>query len=325
MRRSTFLSFKPMWPVILAAFLAAAPREGWGTDGNPVDALVFDAESRELSADSGQSDLEFAFAFTNTAPESIVIQAIRTSCGCTIVKAPSLPWGIAPGEKGEISVVLDLRGKRGTLTKSILVNTSVGAKPLVIRASLPDMRGESDDRLRNRQIANADRTAIFRGECASCHARPAEGKSGAALYVVACGICHDAPHRASMVPDLRRLTHPTSREHWLKWIASGKQGTLMPGFAASEGGPLNDEQVASLADYLSRTITERAADVSQVQLPPRGAFAAGTATSPVLPPAKSNTSRTSNLSSLVRLPPLPVVVPPTDPSTPAAQPRTDSP
>jgi hypothetical protein len=57
-----------------------------------------------------------------------------------------------------------------------------------------------------------------------------------------------------MVPDLHNLKDPTSEEFWRTWITSGKAGTLMPAFATSQGGPLNDMQIASLAVYLNGTI-----------------------------------------------------------------------
>ena len=57
-----------------------------------------------------------------------------------------------------------------------------------------------------------------------------------------------------MVPDLHNLKDPTSEEFWRTWITSGKAGTLMPAFATSQGGPLNDMQIASLAVYLNATI-----------------------------------------------------------------------
>ena len=36
-----------------------------------------------------------------------------------------------------------------------------------------------------------------------------------------------------------------------KWISEGKEGTLMPAFSAKHGGPLSDEQLASLLDYVT--------------------------------------------------------------------------
>jgi mono/diheme cytochrome c family protein len=226
-------------------------------------ALLFDETTKEMRGPAGATNFTFTFAFTNAAPGPVVIESVRTSCGCTVAKVPSLPWSIAPGAGGDFSVVLDARGKRGTVTKSVFVNSSIGVKPLTVRAVIEDATGNvassggMDDRLRNMQIALADRSAVFRGDCASCHAKPSEGKHGPALYVAACGICHDSHNRASMVPDLKNLGKVTDREHWVRWITFGRHGSLMPAFAQSEGGPLTDEQIDSLADYLNRAISQR--------------------------------------------------------------------
>lgn len=246
----------------VAMAMGLSPARGQGAAG-VATALLFDETTKEMKGPAGATNFTFTFAFTNSAPGPVVIDSVRTSCGCTVAKVPTLPWTVPPGGAGEFSVVLDARGKRGTVTKSVFVNSSIGVKPLTVRAVIDEAPGSTgggggmDDRLRNMQIALADRFAVFRGECASCHAKPSEGKHGPALYVAACGICHDSHNRASMVPDLKNLAHATDREHWIRWITFGRHGSLMPAFAQSEGGPLTDEQVDSLADYLTKTISQR--------------------------------------------------------------------
>jgi hypothetical protein len=56
-----------------------------------------------------------------------------------------------------------------------------------------------------------------------------------------------------MVPDLKNLPHATDAEHWRGWITYGRVGSLMPAFAKAEGGPLTDQQIASLVDFLVRS------------------------------------------------------------------------
>ena len=50
-----------------------------------------------------------------------------------------------------------------------------------------------------------------------------------------------------MVPDLHLMSQPTDYNYWKTNIANGKPGTLMPAFAASQGGPLTDAQIDDLA------------------------------------------------------------------------------
>jgi mono/diheme cytochrome c family protein len=249
--------------LVVAGLLAGGPAAPvvLAEAGGFADALVFDASTKEIQGKPGDTNFIFGFSFTNHATAPAVIESVRTSCGCTVARVPQLPWTIPPDGAGEFSVVLDARGKRGTITKSVFVSTSLGLKSLTVRGIVADSgsSGVGDDRLRNLQIALADRFAVFRGECASCHAKPAEGKTGPALYVAACGVCHDAHNRGSMVPDLKALPHLTDREHWLRWITFGRHGSLMPAFAVEEGGILTADQVDSLAEYLSRSITQRRA------------------------------------------------------------------
>jgi mono/diheme cytochrome c family protein len=229
------------------------------------EALVFESDLLEMRGTPVEGRFIFNFVFTNTAARAITVESVRTSCGCTVAEVPELPWTLEPGARGEFAVALDARGKRGTVRKSVVLNTTAGAKSLSVRAVIERAAGRTadsdsplmDDRERNMEIALADRFAIFKGDCASCHAAPAKGKMGVTLYMAVCGICHDSPNRATMVPDLRTLPHPADRDHWLRWISFGRHGSLMPAFAESEGGPLSEAQIDSLADYLTGAIRWR--------------------------------------------------------------------
>ncbi len=105
----------------------------------------------------------------------------------------------------------------------------------------------------NLSVAKANRQAVFGGDCARCHFLPAVGQTGATLYQAACGICHDASHRASFVPGLRELQRPVDRDYWRTVVVAGKHGTLMPGFSTDMGGPLTRPQIDSLVEYLVAT------------------------------------------------------------------------
>jgi mono/diheme cytochrome c family protein len=193
---------------------------------------------------------------TNITSTNVTIHSLRTSCGCTVVRAPAIPWTIGPGSNGTFDVDVDLRGKIGVLTKTITVDSSAGYRVLTVRVGIPSAgRAPSTtaaDRARNMQVAMVDRQAVFKGDCSACHLQQAIGKKeGNELYSALCGICHDAEHRASMVPNLRALNRQTDRDFWLNIIRHGKPDTLMPAFAISEGGPLTDAQIMALAEFVS--------------------------------------------------------------------------
>jgi mono/diheme cytochrome c family protein len=152
----------------------------------------------------------------------------------------------------EIPISMDLRGKTGVVTKGVTIYTDRGQKVVLVKATI--LPGDNTmgalDRERNQQLALADPQAIFKGDCARCHVEPVIGKMGKELYTTACGICHEAEHRASMVPDLHALKVTPNEDYWRMFITQGKPGTLMPGFAQAKGGPLSEMQINSLVAYL---------------------------------------------------------------------------
>lgn len=215
--------------------------------------LVLDAALKEYTVKPGEDSVGFTFAVKNISAKEIVINQVRTSCGCTIAKLPSQPWKLAPGEGGNIQLTVDVRGKTGELVKTATIDTATSFKEMTFKVNIPATAtgaGLAANRTRNMELAVADRQAVFKGDCAKCHAAPSVGQVGAGLYVSACSVCHDAEHRATMVPDLHSLNHPTDRDFWRAMIVHGKPGTLMPAFAVGQGGPLTDKQIDSLVDYL---------------------------------------------------------------------------
>ncbi len=246
-------SSKAIW---LAGALASCNWSGGAALAQqPAPGLVWDAEQKEISLQPGELAAHFVFAFTNVSDKEIVVNSVHPSCGCTTVKLPPLPWKLAAGTNGQIDAVVDLRGKSGLLMKSVSIESSAGTKHLILKINMPGQPTPGPDlarRVRNQQMAMADRQAVFKNDCATCHAHPAAGKLGQELFQTACAVCHDTPNRATMVPDLYALNKPTDAEYWNTWVAHGKPGTLMPAFAQAEGGPLSEAQIVSLAHCLSQ-------------------------------------------------------------------------
>src|SRR5204862_2117748 len=125
------------------------------------------------------------FGVTNISKEDVTINWVRPSCGCTVAKLPPVPWKLAPGETGSVEFSVDLRGKYGTLSKYASVDTSHGLKVLSFKINVPaapTTNNVVDARTRNMQLAMADRQAVFKNDCASCHATPTVGRTGEALF-----------------------------------------------------------------------------------------------------------------------------------------------
>jgi len=233
----------------------------------PPNILVWDSELKETTVKSGEPLAQYVFSFTNVSPGDVSITYVQTSCGCTVAQLPALPWKIAAGTNAQIPVTMNLAGKAGVVFKTITVNTDKGYKMLTIKTTIQPPTAVAmtvEERARNQELVKADRQAVFKGDCARCHVEPAIGKMGKNLYASACGICHEAEHRATMVPDLHALAHETNADFWKTWTTHGKVGSLMPAFALTDGGPLSDQQIASLVDYLVQAIPSKPAATAAV-------------------------------------------------------------
>lgn len=195
-------------------------------------------------------------------PQPVTILSVHPSCGCTTAELPQPPWLLPPGTNSIIRVNVNLAGKSGKVYKTVAVSTDKGRMDLILTINIqpapPAQPMSEQERARGLAAAKLDRQAVFRGDCVNCHAKNVQGKMGQQLFAEICSVCHEANPRATMVPDLHNLKDPTSEEFWRAWITSGKAGTLMPAFAKSQGGPLDEMQIASLATYLNAIIPPHA-------------------------------------------------------------------
>lgn len=228
----------------------------------PDGILAWNSLMETAEATNEQAFARFNFTFTNITAGNVTILNVHPSCGCTTAELPPVPWLLPAGTNGEIKLKVNLEGKSGTLFKQVAITTDKGIKNLMLRINIlppPPMAEMTEaQRAAGLAAAKADRQAVFKGDCANCHVKKIEGKYGQQLYNAICAICHESPHRASMVPDLHNLPVPTNEEFWRTWITAGKAGSLMPAFATSQGGPLSDLQIASLAAYLNAVCPSRA-------------------------------------------------------------------
>lgn len=221
--------------------------------------LIWEPTNYVYAAQDGDISARLSFKVRNKDINEVVVDDVKTSCGCTVAQLPTKPWKLGPGETNHLEVLVDLRGKSGKITKEITVLSSSAPATLTVEIDIPTNNSVSNllssqmgNRIWGQQLAALDRQAVFKKDCVHCHLEPAFGKHGQQLYDAACGICHEAKHRATMVPDLHALKTEIDTNYWRNWVTNGKPGTLMPGFAATLGGPLDDEQINSLVDYLTK-------------------------------------------------------------------------
>lgn len=215
--------------------------------------LDWDAMEKTYTAQPGEMVATFEFTATNRTLESVLVFEVVPSCGCTTAQMPAQPWPLARGASGILKVSVDLAGKHGDLQKTVAVNSSAGNDTLRLRVIIPESpeTTERDRREGNALIARANRQAVFQGSCVSCHVPANLGRTGAELFHGTCAICHESPHRASMVPDLAERSVGKDANYWRQWIESGREGSLMPAFAAKDHGILAPEQINGLVEYLT--------------------------------------------------------------------------
>jgi mono/diheme cytochrome c family protein len=236
------------------------PNMSHASDPLPAAILAWDATTKATNVPDGTMSAHLTFSFTNQAPFPVMVTDAHGSCSCTTVQSPSLPWTLPPGANSQLEVTVNLAGKFGTIVKSAHIETDQGSCDLVVQITIlppPEMKLTDAEIARQMEIAKVDRQAVFKNDCATCHLDRGQYRYGKDLYDADCGICHEAEHRASMVPDLHSLKVPTNMDFWRTWIAHGKAGSFMPAFATSDGGPLNDMQIESLASYLNATIPSK--------------------------------------------------------------------
>jgi hypothetical protein len=83
--------------------------------------LKWEKETHDFGTLEQGKPATYEFTFTNTTKETIMITAVRPSCGCTAANYTKTP--VKPGEKGMVAATYN-SGNAGAFTKSITVTTS---------------------------------------------------------------------------------------------------------------------------------------------------------------------------------------------------------
>lgn len=71
------------------------------------------------------------YIFSNTGTEPVIIQKVRSSCGCTTPDWTKTP--INPGKKGFIAATFSPEGRIGAFSKTVTVTTNAELQPIVLR------------------------------------------------------------------------------------------------------------------------------------------------------------------------------------------------
>ena len=90
----------------------------------------FEQETIDYGKIEKASEGARVFVFTNVGDQPLIIETIKSSCGCTVPKKPEAP--IMPGEKGEIKVSYDTK-RVGGFSKSITISSNAKIPRKIIK------------------------------------------------------------------------------------------------------------------------------------------------------------------------------------------------
>lgn len=146
---------------------------------------------------------------------------------------------LKPGERGKIEVSVDIRGRTGNLSKTIQVYTNDPKNPLTKLTLQIHIKDPV-------HLDQYKATEIFSEQCRSCHIDQGKGKLGWDLFRADCFMCHNAGKFTSYSAMSKK-----PRNYLLRVLREGIENTVMPGWAAKAAGPLDDDEIRSLIDYIS--------------------------------------------------------------------------
>lgn len=104
--------------------------------------IWFDEQMHDYGEIAKDSDGTWAFTFKNLGEEPIVINRVRSTCGCTVPDWPREP--IEPGASGEIKVIYNT-ATTGIFLKSVIVYSTAANSPVKLQIKgkvIADQTGE---------------------------------------------------------------------------------------------------------------------------------------------------------------------------------------
>jgi len=179
--------------------------------------------------------VEYTFRFENKGTEDLLIKEVTTSCGCTAALVSSNT--VKPGGNGEITVSYDSQGRAGAVSRTITVVSNDLVEPvkeLTITATVTSSMHTT---------FNVNES-LFSDKCGACHFSSALNKKGKELYDAVCTFCH-----GRTAVGLERLK--VMEMDVINGITrNGIAGTEMPAWIKEQGGPLDEEQIRSLSNFI---------------------------------------------------------------------------
>lgn len=104
--------------------------------------IWFEEHMHDYGQIEKDSDGSWAFKFKNLGDEAILINRVRSTCGCTVPDWPQEP--IEPGASGEIKVVYNT-ATTGTFLKSVIVYSTAANSPVKLQIKGKVVAAETEE------------------------------------------------------------------------------------------------------------------------------------------------------------------------------------
>jgi mono/diheme cytochrome c family protein len=237
--------------------------------------IKIDEDSYDFHDIEQGTKAEHNFLISNPGTDTLVISSTRPSCGCTAAVLDAKDNRIPPGATSRLKVTFDANNKpEGPISKSVTITSNAKNTP----DAMVHIQGRvMKSKLAHKTMMHLD--GLFQGDCASCHVAKGKGELGARLFEADCAICHGTKADDKPGPELASeamLKH--TPKQWQNIIENGIPNTAMPAFHTKNKGPLGDEEIASLIEYMGAFKKEAERNNMIKSTSPTGMNSTGTTT-----------------------------------------------
>jgi mono/diheme cytochrome c family protein len=245
-------------PVVFAVLMAAYVFSTSGVALHAAKPIPVDTTKKNASIKIDEDSYDFHdielgtkaehnFLISNDGTDTLVISSTRPSCGCTAAVLDAKDNRIPPGGTSRLKVTFDANNKpEGPISKSVTITSNAKNKP----DAMVHIQGRVvKSKMAHKTAMHLD--GLFQGDCASCHVNKGKGELGARLFEADCAICHGTKTDGKPGPELASETMlKHTPKQWQNIIENGIPNSAMPAFHTKNKGPLGDEEIASLIEYM---------------------------------------------------------------------------
>jgi hypothetical protein len=132
MKRAAIIVFFPVMVVLSMACTGGVKKTGTQQSaGQGTPQIAFREFEHNFGKVTEGEKVSWQFLFENKGNADLVIQAVSTTCGCTVSKYDKKP--LKPGESGVVEAIFDTSGWNGMQTKTITVKSNASVPVVILK------------------------------------------------------------------------------------------------------------------------------------------------------------------------------------------------